>query len=225
MKIVAVSDTHSQYKESLLFLPEGDVLVIAGDLTARGRLADFNAGTKWLGRTKFEHKLLVAGNHDWCLFREEEKGIALQMLKDNNITYLKDSGVTIDGVVFYGSPWSPKYQEWAFYKVRQSQELKEVWDKIPHDTDVLITHTPPYMIHDYSEMHHEHAGCEVLARKLTTLPRLKAHFFGHMHEGYGNTGIHYNVSMMDRHYKVVNPPTVVDVESGANKLVKELGYE
>ena len=144
MRIVCLSDTHNLH--SAFAVPEGDVLVHAGDATLRGTREEVVAFDAWLGTLPHRHKVLVAGNHDWLFEREPDR--ARGMI--TNATYLQDEGVTIDGLAFWGSPWQPWFLSWAF-NLQRGAPLREKWDRIPAATDVLITHGPPHGILDRVE--------------------------------------------------------------------------
>lgn len=59
-----------------------------------------------------------------------------------------------------------------------------IYNRIPQDTDILITHTPPFMTLDATKKG-KHAGCPVLSAKLAELRRCRLHVFGHIHECAG----------------------------------------
>jgi len=91
-------------------------------------------------------------------------------------------------------------------------KLAAVWSNVPADTDVLITHSPPFGILDV--VNGEHVGCRDLARELKRIrPRL--HIFGHIHQSYGRIDrdgtIYVNAALRDEEYKLVNQPIVVDL--------------
>jgi len=90
--------------------------------------------------------------------------------------------VIIEGVKFYGSPWQPRFFDWAF-NLDRGEEIKKKWDLIPMDTDVLITHGPPYGILDLTH-EGEKVGCEELMKAVLRV-QPKIHIFGHIHEAYG----------------------------------------
>lgn len=177
LKIVAISDIHNRFPA--LKLPKGDVLVCAGDLTGRGEMNEINLFCRWLDDQDFDHKIVVAGNHDWGFVHHPE--LAKDAVKKAGATYLENSEVVIDGIKFWGSPWTPWFYDWAFNG--RTEQLKRIWDSIPDDTDVLITHGPPYGILDVN-MEKERCGCPLL---LEAVKRVKPqlHLFGHIHEGWG----------------------------------------
>lgn len=218
MRLVILSDTHAHPLAKWL-IPDGDVLIHAGDF-CQGRTVPLDAVRTFndeMAAQPHEHKLLVGGNHDWPLQLEAE--IARTML--TAVTYLEDSGVTIDGVKFYGSPWQPDFRFWAFNLQRRCPELKAKWAAIPDDTDVLITHSPPFGILDLSRSSYENVGCELLRRRLETFSP-KLHIFGHVHEGRGqeenNGTICLNASSVDIDYEPVNIPVVVDLDPASGKV-------
>ena len=67
------------------------------------------------------------------------------------IIIFEDELVELDGIRFYGSPWTPAFNDWAFNKSRA--KIDKVWQNIPTDEHihVLITHGPPKGILDISE--------------------------------------------------------------------------
>jgi len=218
MRIVCLSDTHNLHGR--IAVPDGDVLVHAGDLTMRGTAEEIARFDSWLAAQPHREKIVVAGNHDFLFEREPER--ARQLLTAG--TYLCDSGLTVEGVRFWGSPWQPWFMDWAFNLPRGSA-LEARWRLIPEGTDVLVTHSPPHGILDEVarllsfeiEAGHgpdAHVGCEELRKAVERLrPRL--HVFGHIHESYGREsrdGVAFvNASNCDRRYRPVNPPVVVDL--------------
>lgn len=142
MKLVCISDTHSLHRR-LQSIPDGDVLIHAGDCLGQGTLENIEDFNDWLGSLPHRHKIVIAGNHDWAF--QETPELARQAL--TSAIYLEDSGVEIEGVRFWGSPWTPIFMNWAFMLGR-GEPLYEKWQLIPDDTDVLITHGPPQGIGD-----------------------------------------------------------------------------
>jgi Icc-related predicted phosphoesterase len=222
MRIVCIADTHDRHH--LLEVPDGDVLVHAGDGTLRGTREEMEAFARWLLDLPHPRKVLIAGNHDWLF--EREAGEARRLVK--GVCYLQDEGTTIGGVRFWGSPWQPWFMNWAF-NLRRGAPLRARWDLIPADTDVLVTHGPPHGILDavsglvarsvgVALGVGEHVGCEDL-RTVVARVRPRLHVFGHIHEGYGREEhdgtVFVNASNCDRGYRLVNPPIVVDLETGA----------
>lgn len=215
MKLVCISDTHGAH--GMLKMPEGDILIHSGDFSAHGTLNDVKKFTEWMGSQNYEFKIAIAGNHDIALEDNTTSNLAKKMFDDNGIIYLKDSGVEIDKIKFWGSPWTPKFYDWAFMKIRNSTNLKWVWEKIPKDTNVLITHGPAHGTLDKHD--NVSCGCELLYSKLLEI-RPDIHIFGHIHESPGvverNEGakISVNASMLARDYITVREPIVLEIKEG-----------
>lgn len=207
MNITFISDTHWIIKNPdelqilIDLLPGGPCLVHSGDVSGRGTLAEVTAFLKWFDSLPYTNKIFIAGNHDF--YFEVASSDSIQELLDQypSITYLKDSEIIIDGIKFWGSPYTPEFNNWAFNM--NDSELIEHWNKIPDDVDVLITHGPPYNILDKTYYTNENVGCKALLIKLQTI-KPQVHVFGHIHEGRGlieQDGITYiNASSVDIHY-------------------------
>ena len=205
MKIVAMSDTHGLHAK--LTVPDGDVLIHAGDFSRFGKVEDIYGFLDWFGRLPHRHKILVAGNHD-RLF--EDNPVKAKELLWPSITYLQDKEAVIDGVKFYGAPWTPRFFDWAF-NVDRGSDIAKKWAKIPDDVNVLITHGPPFGICDMSRFQSSRMGCEDLLRRIEQLGELKVHIFGHNHSGHGVQGMFANVAVCDEAYQPVNQPTVIEI--------------
>ncbi|MBR9870603.1 MAG: metallophosphoesterase [Gammaproteobacteria bacterium] len=210
MRLVCISDTHSLHGK-IPDIPAGDVLIHAGDCLGAGTLQNVEDLNSWLGTLPHLHKIVIAGNHDWSF--QETPEIAKEAL--TNATYLEDSGVVIDGVRFWGSPWTPTFLDWAFMQDR-GQALHDRWIQIPDDTDILITHGPPKGIGDEASLGFQcqNVGCVDLLHRIQQL-QLKAHIFGHIHEGYGEYILGktklINASTCTVRYEPTNPPIVLDI--------------
>lgn len=208
MKLVLISDTHGTHKT--VQVPEGDVLIHAGDLSKRGEEGEVKEFLEWFSKQPHTYKVFVAGNHDWLFERRSAEYI--KSLIPENIIYLNDSGVEINGVYIWGSPIQPTFYNWAFNRDR-GEDIKRHWDLIPEHTDVLITHGPPYGILDKT-IRGEHVGCQDLMNTIHEI-QPKLHVFGHIHEGYGiqqskQTNF-VNASILDQKYRCVNQPIVINI--------------
>lgn len=156
-----------------------------------------------------QHKIVIAGNHDWPFERE---AVAAQAALAG-VTYLQDQSVTVSGWKVYGSPWQPAFMNWAFNLPRSSPELAEKWALIPADTDILVTHGPPHGILDRVK-YGANVGCELLRDRVAAIkPAL--HCFGHIHEAFGQERHHdtlfVNAAMVNLQYQPFNKPVVVDL--------------
>ena len=212
-RVVFISDTHLRHKFEV---PEGDILVHAGDLTGHGDIHNNEVARamKWFGSLPHQHKIFCAGNHDFLFHRNPD--VALPLVPEN-VTYLQDSEVTVMGIRIYGSPWSPWFFDWAFNRER-GEDIAEVWSLIPEGIDVLITHGPPMGILDKTPPHNgrlgQHVGCEeLLARIQVVKPRV--HVFGHIHGGHGRVerdGTTFiNASICNEQYQATQPAFVMDL--------------
>jgi Icc-related predicted phosphoesterase len=210
MRIVAVADTHGLHGD--IEIPDGDVLVHAGDLTSHGDLEGIAELNRWIGELPHPSTIVIAGNHDFCL--ESDPGLGREIF--TNAHYLRDEAVTIEGVRFYGSPWQPWFFDWAF-NLQRGEPLRRKWDLIPDDTDVLITHGPPRGILDRTTSG-ELVGCDDLRQAVERI-RPQLHIFGHIHEAYGVERLgptaFVNASCWDSRHRPVNEPVVIDIDVGS----------
>ena len=208
-KIVCISDTHSKHRQ--FSLPDGDILVHAGDIMNSGwegtEVRDFNV---WLGEQPHRHKIVIAGNHDWLF----EKHRSTRNLLTNAI-YLENSGVEIEGLKFWGSPAQPEFCNWAF-NYKRGEDIDRIWKLIPDDTDVLITHGPPAGILDWIKPGRESLGCRNLREAIKRV-KPKLHVFGHIHGGHGEDEIpptkFVNASLLNEAYQPAYKPIVVELSS------------
>ena len=213
-RFVMLSDTHigGRGKLSDIKVPDGDVLLHAGDHTWTGVYEEVVTALDWLESLPHKHKYFVAGNHDflfdesypdghqfrtWTIRRPES--VADLLAKYPSIQYLQDQSAEVEGFKIYGAPWQPWYHNWAFQlpgglkepwnrysEIKHDREgAAKIWAKIPDDTQILITHGPPLGIMDKADDLNK-LGCPELANRIGDLKKLKLHLFGHIHEGYGH---------------------------------------
>jgi predicted phosphodiesterase len=179
--IVCISDTHNSQPT----VPDGDIIIHAGDLTQSGSFQELQAALTWLNTLPHPTKIVIAGNHELLLDSERDdlSGQAASeraQLNWGDIIYLENSTVTIPchgrQLRVYGSPYSTRHGNWAF----QYPRAQDVWSgSVPDGIDVLITHGPPLAHRDLLKF-----GCPYLLQALWRVrPRL--HVFGHIHEGSG----------------------------------------
>jgi Icc-related predicted phosphoesterase/glutaredoxin len=226
LRVVCLSDTHGRHK-ALGEIPDGDVLVCAGDFTETGSLqevADFSA---WLKEQPHKHKIVIAGNHDvtfepgtymdsWDRYHKvlQDPIVAKRTLESSGCVYLEDSSFEVEGIKFFGTPHQPEFNNWAFNSKRGS-ECRVKWDQIPADTDVLISHGPPLGHGDVLDKKKK-AGCVDLLHSVQQVVRPSLHIFGHVHEGYGATTdgetVYVNASVTSDDEWLMNPCIVVDVD-------------
>jgi len=195
MKIVAISDTHNEHAR--IDLPEGDMIIHAGDSCTGGTAREFYNFYKWFKSLDYKYKIFVAGNHDGYLWDQDPPPA-------EGVYYLRDNFVVIEGLKIYGSPWTSVYGDWWFMK--EDYELTRYWNGIPHDTDILVTHSPIYGINDYN------LGSNSLADRVKHVD-LKLHVCGHIHEGYGVTvkdNITYVNAAIMRARESFNAPIIIE---------------
>ncbi len=178
MKIVVISDTHGHHNK--LNMPQGDLLIHCGDIMLHGTKAETTDFLNWFIEQDYRYKILIAGNHDYYL---EENPEFISKTYSDKFYYLFDSGIEIEGIRFWGSPYTPEYKNMAF-NLQRGEELKKHWQKIPKHVDVLITHGPPQGILDKT-VNRENVGCEALLNRVCEI-KPQFHLFGHVHEAAGN---------------------------------------
>lgn len=192
IRVVCISDTHNAHA-SLPTLPDGDILIHAGDLTQSGTLPELHAVLQWLNSQPHPHKIYVGGNHDEGLEDDYIKSV----LRDTytELHYLEDSTVTlaINGrtLQIYGSPKTPRNGSGAFRYRRiapSNARSATTWDGIRF-ADILVTHGPPAYHLDCNY------GCPSLLRRLWTV-RPKLHVFGHIHAARGVQKMSYTRAQM-----------------------------
>ncbi len=222
-RIVAISDTHLTHEKHDLEIPDGDILIHAGDATFKGRPHEIYRFAKWFGALPHKHKVFISGNHDF-LFQDNQarainllQGIDPEYFVDasatNGVIYLQDSEITIEGLRIYGSPWQPWFYDWAF-NLQRGREIKEKWDMIPNGVDILVTHGPPAGYGDQVPSG-ERVGCADLMDAIKRV-KPKLHICGHIHLGAGvyqtdiGTKI-INASICNEDYEPEYKPVVIDL--------------
>ena len=227
LRVVCISDTHGMHEQ--VPVPPGDILLHTGDLTGTGAPAELRALADWLGSQPHTHKVVIAGNHDltlhvdyyrsaWRRFHRrarpfDAEAIRHRFVSDDRFTYLEDGLVELGGLRIYGSPWQPTFYDWAF-NLDRGAPIAAVWDRIPRDVDILLTHGPPLGRGDLC-VSGQRAGCLDLLKAVQGRVRPRFHVFGHIHEGYGATSdghtTYINASTCTVQYQPRQPPFVFDV--------------
>lgn len=212
MRLVCISDTHGDHDG--LVLPQGDVLIHAGDFTAHGKREEVQSFMQWIGSQGFKHVLCIAGNHD--TYPEQEPEQTLEFAQEQGVVLLNDSGCVIDGRFFWGSPITPRFHDWSFMR-DPGKDIEAHWNLIPQNTDVLITHGPPFGIMDGVKRLSggvENTGCPSLLEKVRQLSPV-VHIFGHIHEGHGReeqAGVMFlNICTMNENYRIAHEPVVYEL--------------
>ncbi|KAF2125922.1 Metallo-dependent phosphatase [Dothidotthia symphoricarpi CBS 119687] len=208
IRIVCISDTHNTTPK----LPAGDILIHAGDLTNQGSYAELERSVAWLSGCAFEARVVVCGNHDIPLdapFHARAAGgwkwpspqnpqaCRNLLLNARGITYLEHSSTTIHlssgvRVKIFGSPYSPLApggREWAFQY--DDSDAAQLWDAMPGDADVVVTHTPARGFVDGGR------GCGGLGRRLGVV-RPWLGVCGHVHGGRGVERVFWDGLQVER---------------------------
>lgn len=186
MKIFAISDTHGRHEQ--VQIPEGtDMIIHAGDFSNVKSPAlnhnEVNLFLIWLEQQPVKYKVIIAGNHDTSI---ESRFINKEDFQNRNIIYLEHELVEIEGIKIFGSPYTPEFCNWAFNRARN--KIGRIWDTIPDDIDILITHGPPKSILDSASRDRhvsEHVGCSALLKRVLKI-QPKYHIFGHIHDNEDN---------------------------------------
>jgi len=225
MIIDCIADLHGHYPE----LEGGDLLIVAGDLTAHDLLEEHEQFCFWLHKQPYKSKVVLAGNHDNLLKKDPYRFDTFI----TGVSYLEDSGALFEWEKrkIWGTPWSAWFHgvhpSCKAFMIKEKQLAKK-WALIPDDTEILITHTPPFGILDAVtrgtslpelgiQLNTFHLGSPSLRERIEQLPNLKLHVFGHIHENGGQqvvlksqmkdssrSVICVNASIMNEHYKPVN---------------------
>jgi predicted phosphohydrolase len=207
-KIVCITDTHNHNN---IVVPEGDVIIHAGDATNFGKLDELVAFLDWFGNLPHAHKIFVPGNHDVCF----NKGIIVAeiLCRDNDILLLNGKDYTLQAegkqdLYIYGAPVHPKFAD-----------DDTLWDfdvDIPDGLDILVTHVPPYGIFDEvcENFKQKYLGNYQLLQAVQD-KKPKYHVFGHVHPGYGKKRqgdtVFVNACICDNHLNPINPPICFEI--------------
>jgi hypothetical protein len=225
LRIVATADLHGYLPE----IPECDLLLIGGDVCpVWDHHVDFQKlwlksdFSEWLRKVPAKKIVGIGGNHDFVFDKLPDFGHGLPWMYLHDTTGVITIGDEI--IKVHGAPHTPRFGRWAL--MRPDPMLVEMWDKIPTDIDVLLSHGPMYGYADkvagYSLTKHgweeqTRVGSQTLRNRLDHIdfPNLKLFICGHIHEEYGEWPVNdqltvYNVSHMDDEYKPVNDPVVID---------------
>ena len=224
MRITLISDTHTKHKQITKDLPGGDLILHSGDLSSMGYQHELKNFFEWYSKLPYDHKVFIAGNHDWG-FQTNTKEITELLKEYPSITYLEDSMYVLgddyqSSVKIWGSPWQPRFYNWAFNADR-GEDIKQHWDKIPNDIDILLTHGPAWGFLDKVHGKGNHLGCEDLTEAIARV-KPKIHLCGHIHTGRGYTsydGIHFfNAAVLNESYIYTQNPITIDWNKETNEI-------
>lgn len=179
------------------------------------------------GAIRFHRKLKYKEGFD-PLIHSKECRTLIQSISPN-IFYLEDNSLSLsfpkseEGAEFilniFGSPWQPEFCDWAF-NLPIGADLKAKWDLIPTETDLLITHGPPFGVLDLCDSG-DRAGCPDLLNTVKERVKPRLHVFGHIHETYGTFSdghtLFVNASTCNLQYRPNNAPIVVNLPFDLSK--------
>lgn len=173
LRLVFISDTHELHRK--VDIPPCDILIHAGDISMFSRstraVRDFDA---WLGELPCKHRLVTLGNHD--------QWYAQSAHRLRNATVLMNDALQIEGLTIWSSPVTP-LQSGAF--AEPSLEMRRrLYRTIPAETDIVVTHGPPFGILDQAPGSKQHEGCVALLEALRRVQPM-IHCFGHVHGAHG----------------------------------------
>lgn len=230
LRLVCLSDTHTMHAiytdENPPRIPSGDVFIHAGDFSYEGVPQQVESFAKWLKQLPFEHKVVIAGNHDitfdtenypflWQRFGHEKEhdSMGLKQLVKESCTYLENSEANIKGVRIWGSPWTPTFHDWGFNADRGPM-IKRIWDQIPEGVDIVLSHGPPLGRQDEC-FDGQLVGCADLLEACQKRVKPRLMIFGHIHEGRGASfdgqTVYVNASSVNLMYRPVFEPVVIDL--------------
>jgi Icc-related predicted phosphoesterase len=248
LRVTHISDTHNKHKHLNGKLSGGDLLIHSGDISSLGRKHEVEDFIKWFnGIEGYTNKVFIAGNHDMSFDREKLLRDKLAHFEGRteydtecsegkpewlvdllatglkpNVFYLENSFVEIDQIKIWGSPYSATFgYNWAF-NVDRGYDSVQMWNKIPEDVDIVITHGPIYGYGDMTANTYQNVGCEDLYRRLKEL-KTPLHFAGHIHEGYGYNqtiwdGYSFNGCTCNLRYEALNNPITFDYNFSTKEL-------
>lgn len=254
ISIVHISDTHNKHERMEQLIPNGDILIHSGDFVSRctwenaqdqqtgnyknlpKEIAAFNT---WIGKLPHKYKIVIGGNHE-CVFNQ----LSAQIIADKVLTnciYLQDSFIELYGLKIYGSPWTPCGNFWGFGTNGYNETMYSKWNMIPNDTDILITHQPPYGIYDLAwqntngklppcqvpkckgkrHWNYSHWGCYNLLQQVQHRIKPYLHLFGHVHDSVGHEyDEQYNIVFVNSAMDMANKPHKTNIIFDLKQLTK-----
>lgn len=228
MIIDCIADLHGHLPK----LQGGDLLIVAGDLTARDTLPEYSKFMQWLWEQKYKKKIFIAGNHDNKLEAYLKEG---DPFANSECEYLKHSGTKFRDLNIWGSPWTSRFEginpHCCAFTGKNDAEIAPHFDSIPTDIDILITHSPPFTIRDKTTCGKQVGSVALMAHHISRL-RPKLWVFGHIHEDYGQDGPYQwsgtqyvNASHVNERYQPVNKPIRIILEETPESQGAESGKD
>lgn len=191
-------------------------MIHAGDLSMGGTYQEIMKEMDWLAARPHDKVIFTPGNHDIQFEKEGPQfGTLSDLAQMAGLVCLIHRPFFYDGLMFFGSPWTPRFGHgWAYNADADKRSV--LWDDIPSSADVVITHGPPQ---NYGDKTYDGqvVGCEYLRDALVHRIKPKLHIFGHIHEAYGVythpvVGTTFvNASVVNLNYQPVNAPIVIDL--------------
>ena len=226
MIIDCISDLHGNFPK----LEGGDLLIVAGDLTARDTFEQHCDFKKWFYEQPYKKRVIIAGNHDNQMKTLPADDLVFSTYNTKTgeqasyASYLMDSGTEFEGLKIWGSPWTSRFPginpHCCAFTGENDEEIAPKFDLIPSDVDILITHSPPFTIRDMTTCVHQVGSPSLMAHHISRL-RPKLWVFGHIHEGYGQEGPYQwngtryvNASHVNERYQPINKPIRIIMEEG-----------
>lgn len=235
IKITAMSDLHGYLPKEI---SQCDIVCICGDILPLAYQWDKIQSMSWLHLYFFpwvqslpcDKVIMIPGNHDFIFEEigpnshrtpsEVMKKLLLDYKKESKLVILYDNSYEYQGFRFYGFPWIPTLERWAFYK--SHDELVKKCDNIPNNCDVLLTHCPPrygrqgLVGQPNSFNYMSDYGCQELAEAMQ-FRNIKWCLSGHIHSGCHFVEEHHNtncvnVSLLDEDYKLCYEPFIFEIE-------------
>jgi len=215
LQIVALSDSHNATKR--VEIPDGDILIHAGDFSFQGKSLEIQDFIEWLKDQPHKHKLWIAGNHEWGI--EDYPSNANVIDNETNSTYIHDKVIEIEGLKFLGCNFTPEFNNWAFNLTERQSKI--YWENAP-EADVVVCHGTPHTILDSVTPEYKYKrplGCKHFLSYIERV-KPKVAIFGHIHGGFGHETIKwnddsetecFNVSVMNEQYQLTNPVTIIEI--------------
>jgi len=229
-RMTFISDSHTRHVA--LIIPEDtDILCVLGDFTNDGNFFDVRNFVDWFVKQPSRYKILIAGNHELSfdpLCKEYNLNTKELVTKNPEIIYLEHSSIEIEGIKIFGSPYTPRFFDYAF-QLERGEYARKMWSDIPSDTQVFLSHGPNHGHRDYIGFNRRPTrydiipfdgkiGCKNLTERIAQIPSVILVGSGHHHGGFGvekENGVTYiGVANCNEKYKIQNPPTIVDFENG-----------
>lgn len=228
MRLVCVGDTHGK----TLPVPDGDVFVHVGDLCRKNDMPELQEQAAWISGLPHRHKIVIAGNHDWPLMHcargrmvctacdarglhECDPASRVAALALFGGAYVEDVALSIDGVKLYATPWQAYYHDWAF-NLPPGAVMRGVWNQIPDETDILVTHVPPLGFGDRTPAGERIGDADLAARAIAVGPAL--HVFGHVHHDGGAWTEDATVFANVTTWEDARKPTVIDFDPATRQV-------